>query len=104
MSNFRIEQALAEMRSLSGRAAEPEANGRQPGIDEFSDLLKQAVTHVNERQVEAEGLSNAYMRGDEVQLTDVMIASQKAQISFEAMKEVRNRLLEAYQEISNMQV
>ncbi len=104
MSNFRIEQALAEMRSLSGRPNEVAPAGNQPGVDEFSELLQQAVTHVNERQVEANELSNAYMRGEEVKLTDVMISSQKAQISFEAMKEVRNRLLEAYQEISNMQV
>lgn len=72
--------------------------------EEFGELLQNAVNHVNEQQKTSTALSDAYMSGEEIPLTDVMIASQKASLSFEATKEVRNRLLEAYQEVSNMQV
>ncbi|BAU58854.1 flagellar hook-basal body complex protein FliE [Halorhodospira halochloris] len=106
MSDFRIEQALAEMRSIGGQQQSAAATNKQdaPPVEEFSSLLRQAVEHVNDRQVDSTDLKDAYMRGEDVQLTDVMISSQKAQLSFEAMKEVRNRFLEAYEEISNMQV
>ncbi|MBK5942822.1 MAG: flagellar hook-basal body complex protein FliE [Halorhodospira halophila] len=103
MSDFRIEQALAEMRAIGGQPVQqPEQDA--PPVEEFSDLLRDAVEQVNERQVQSSELKDQFLRGEDVQLTDVMMAAQKADVSFEAMKEVRNQLLEAYQEIANMQV
>lgn len=104
MTDFRIEQAIAEMRSIGGQQKPTTADQDTPPVEEFSNLLRQAVEHVNDRQVDSSSLKDAYMRGEDVQLTDVMISSQKAKISFEAIKEVRNRFLEAYKEISKMQV
>jgi flagellar hook-basal body complex protein FliE len=104
MSNFRIEQAIAEMRSINGQQSSANSNQEPHPLEEFSTHLRQAVEQVNDRQVQSSSLKDAYMRGEDVQLTDVMIASQKAKISFEAMKEVRNRFLSAYKEISKMQV
>ncbi|MBK1734851.1 flagellar hook-basal body complex protein FliE [Halorhodospira abdelmalekii] len=104
MADFRIEQALSEMRATGTPQQSPQRQTDGPPVEEFSNLLRQAVEQVNGRQVDAESLRDAYMRGEDVSLTDVMITAQKAQISFEAMKEVRNRFLEAYEEIRNMQV
>lgn len=106
MTDFRIDQAIAEMRAISGKTEQNSTAADQdsPPLEEFSSLLRQAVENVNERQVDSSNLKKAYTSGEDVQLTDVMIASQKAKISFEAMKEVRNRFLEAYKEISKMQV
>ena len=69
----------------------------------FSDLLKQAVDSVNETQSRSPQLQTAYELGDtSVDITQVMIQMQKASVSFEAMTQVRNRLVSAYQDIMNM--
>lgn len=69
----------------------------------FSDLLKQAVDSVNETQARSGELQTAYEMGDtSVDITQVMIQMQKASVSFEAMTQVRNRLVSAYQDIMNM--
>lgn len=71
----------------------------------FGDLLKQAVDSVNETQMQSAELQKAYELGDEnVDLTEVMIQMQKATVSFEAMTQVRNRLVSAYQDIMNMPI
>jgi len=50
-------------------------------------------------------LSRSFEQGDPgVSLTQVMVASQKASVSFQAMTQVRNKLIDAYQEVMNMQV
>jgi|APSaa5957512535_1039671.scaffolds.fasta_scaffold163935_2 flagellar hook-basal body complex protein FliE len=68
----------------------------------FGDLLKQAVDSVNDTQMKSAELQKAYELGDEsVDLTEVMIQMQKATVSFEAMTQVRNRLISAYQDIMN---
>ena len=71
----------------------------------FGDLLKQAVDSVNDTQMKSAELQKAYELGDEsVDLTEVMIQMQKATVSFEAMTQVRNRLVSAYQDIMNMPI
>lgn len=71
----------------------------------FGQMLKQAVDAVNETQMNSAELQTAYQMGEEgVDLTEVMIQMQKASISFEAMTQVRNRLVSAYQDIMNMPI
>lgn len=69
----------------------------------FSDLLKQAVDSVSETQQRSSDMQTAYEMGDtSVDITQVMIQMQKSSVSFEAMTQVRNRLVSAYQDIMNM--
>jgi flagellar hook-basal body complex protein FliE len=49
-------------------------------------------------------LQTAYVRGDDVSLTDVAIAMQKSSVAFEATVQVRNKILESYKEIMSMTV
>jgi len=72
---------------------------------DFSQLLKDSINQVNETQKSAAGLTTAFESGDpSVNLTEVMVAIQKANVSFQAMTQVRNNLVSAYKEIMNMQV
>ena len=72
--------------------------------DGFGTMLKQAVDAVNDTQQKSGELQAAYEMGDQgVDLT-VMIQMQKASVSFEAMTQVRNRLITAYQDVMNMPV
>lgn len=92
---------LAELKRL-------EASGQVSGTDEgfeFSELLAQAIEKVSDAQTSAAGMAQAFELGEtDATLAEVMIALQKASLSFQAMTEVRNRLVSAYQEIMNMPI
>lgn len=105
MADMRIEQALSEMRALGARQ-QPQEQQQEgtPPLEDFSQMLHEAVEQVNEQQVESGELKKAYMSGEDVPLTEVMVASQEAKLSFESMKEVRNHFLKAYREIANMKI
>ncbi len=70
----------------------------------FGELLKNAINEVNRTQNTADGLKTDLALGKNVQLHDVMIASQKASITLNLAMEVRNKAVEAYQEIMRMQI
>lgn len=71
----------------------------------FGEVMSQAINKVNEVQQASSAMATAYERGVEgVDITDVMIASQKASVSFQAMVQVRNKLVDAYRDIMNMPI
>lgn len=72
--------------------------------DGFVEYVQNAVRSVNDVQLEASGLRDAYERGEDVPLTDVVLAMQKSSLAFEATLQVRNKLLKAYEDIKNMPV
>lgn len=77
----------------------------ETGAPGFTDMLRQAVDSVNETQQQSGALQRAFEAGDpNVDITQVMIQMQKASVSFEAMNQVRNRLVSAYQDIMNMPI
>jgi flagellar hook-basal body complex protein FliE len=106
MSSMQISQVLAEMRALQARASgisEAPTAGAQPS--EFANLMKGSVDSVAVMQNHATALANAYEAGDKsVDLTNVMLEVQKASLAFRAMTEVRNKLVDAYQQVMNMSV
>jgi flagellar hook-basal body complex protein FliE len=107
MSSLQIQQVLAEMRALQARASgavDTHAAAGTPSAD-FSKLLKGAVDQVATMQNQATALATAYESGDKsVDLTRVMLEVQKAGLAFHAMTEVRNKLVDAYQQVMNMSV
>jgi len=108
MSEINVNQLLAQLRATAAMAqgGPPPAETVQQtqGLD-FGQLLKNSIDAVNETQQEASRLAGAFETGDpRVNLEQVMLAIQKANISFQAMTQVRNRLVTAYKEIMNMPV
>jgi flagellar hook-basal body complex protein FliE len=74
-------------------------------VPAFTDMFKQAVNQVNDLQQNSATLTKAYQAGDpQVDLTEVMIASQKSSIGFQALLQVRNRVVKAYEDIMKMPV
>lgn len=107
MSNTITPDALlAQMRALAAQAqGASEVQAPSDKATGFADLLKQSIHKVNETQQQAADLQMAFEKGDaKVQLSQIMVAMQKANISFQAMLEVRNKLVNAYEEIMNMQI
>jgi flagellar hook-basal body complex protein FliE len=76
----------------------------QPVGDSFSSMLGQMVSEVNAKQSAAGQSVSALQSGQNVPLHKTMIAMEEANVSFQLMVEVRNRLLDSYQEIMRMQV
>ena len=97
---------LAQMRAMATQAqGTTNDSSNSTTQSEFADLLKQSVDKVNESQMDAKRLTDAFQSGDpNVQVSEVMVALQKSNVSFQAMLQVRNKLVTAYQEIMNMQV
>lgn len=108
MTEINAEQLLSQMRALRGELGafeRPSAEPQKTGATGFGDSLAQAIDSVNETQMAAKKLKADYAaETGEASLADVMIAAQKADLSFRAMTEVRNKLVTAYQEIMNMPV
>ncbi len=70
----------------------------------FSSLLKDSIEKVNQTQIESDRLTEKLASGKDVDLHQVMIASQKASITTQLTLEIRNKAVEAYQEMMRMQV
>jgi flagellar hook-basal body complex protein FliE len=117
MSQMEIDRVLATIRSFSTQGAAGSTNGvggigqsNAPGatqgtngVSEFGKLLQKGLDSVNQTQQSANTLATQFEKGvPGVELPQVMLEMQKASVSFRALTEVRNRLVNAYQEIMNM--
>ena len=104
MNNVSMTQLLSQLRETAALAnGGSEAGGDVANRIDFTELLSNAIGKINETQQVAGKLSDAFVAGDKsVDLAQVMVAGQKANISFQAMVQVRNKLVSAYQEIMNL--
>lgn len=104
MSSPEINQVLAQMRVMQAQAAARPAPEQAVQAD-FGDLLKQSINAVNSTQQSASTLRSGFERGEAgIDLVDVMITAQKSSLAFQAMVEVRNKVVEAYKDVMNMPV
>ncbi len=76
---------------------------KEAGVS-FADTLKQAVNNVNEMHVDADRKAQELATGKTDDIAGVMLASEKADIALRVMVQVRNKIIDAYQEIMKMQV
>lgn len=70
----------------------------------FTETLKTSLDEINSSQIKAENLTNSFIKGDDVDVAEVMLAGEEAKISLQYAVQVRNKLVEAYQEIIKMQL
>lgn len=110
IDSSRIEAMMAQLKAAATRPAEsiaaPAGLGEAPSSKvSFSDALKHSLEQVSSAQNTADDLGKRFAMGDDsVNLSDTMIAMQKANIGFQATVQVRNKLVAAYHDIMNMQV
>ena len=82
-------------------AQRPDAKAKEGS---FGDVLKSSLAEVNRLQKQADAAITELAKGDKVSLHETMIAMEQADVSFKLMMEVRNKIVEAYQEIMRIQV
>lgn len=112
MSNMNIQQVLSQMRVMEAQAKSPVgADAMQinqlPATQktDFSDVLANSINSVNETVKASGKMADAFEKGDSnVSMAQLMITMEKSSVSMQAMTQVRNKLLTAYQEIMNMPV
>ena len=104
MNQINANDLLSQIRTL-GRELQPTQQPTQAPTSDFGDMLKTTLNAVNDAQQHASALRTGFENGTtDKSLAEVMIASQKASLSFRAVTEVRNKLVTAYQDIMNMPV
>ena len=105
-----IDQMLGMLRATSaaasGRPAEPAgAAVGAPGGTDFAQVLQNSIAAVSQTQQQAEAMAANFAAGNNSEnLHEVMLALQKASLSFQEMVQVRNKLVSAYQDVMNMQI
>jgi flagellar hook-basal body complex protein FliE len=99
---FRFPSEIGPRTPIPQRPTGPEtAPGEtvEPGRGSFTDSLREALSEVNEMQHHAAGRVEAFVRGEDVPLHEIVLAQEEAEISFRLLLEIRDRLVRAYQEI-----
>lgn len=102
--------SLPQVNALTNRdlsqlpAAAPVTSATPIKSDVFSSMLGQMVSEVNAKQQVSGQMVNALQSGQNVPLHQAVIGMEEASVSFQLMVEVRNKLLESYQEIMRMQI
>ena len=103
---------LLEMPQSQALTLRPSPSSDRPLIDEnqkteessFNDVLRGFVDQVNQHQIEKNDITARFLAGEIEDVHTAMVAMEKANISFQFLLEVRNKLMESYREIMRMQV
>ncbi|OQW45515.1 MAG: flagellar hook-basal body complex protein FliE [Nitrospira sp. HN-bin3] len=97
-----VTSGIAPILDVASTATTGRAGG--PGGPGFVDSLKSAIGNVNDAQREAGRAVDALMTGETQDIHRTMVALQQADVSFQLMMQVRNKLVAAYEEIQRMQI
>jgi flagellar hook-basal body complex protein FliE len=81
----------------------PASAGKTAG-DDFASMVKEQLRKVSDMQSEADQNVQKLLSGDTESLTEVFTAARKAEVAFGLLMEIRNKLVDAYQEVKNMRV
>ncbi len=70
----------------------------------FMDLIKNYIDDVNEKQIDSDKTIERFLKGEEKDITKVVLSMEKADVSLQLFLQIRNKLVQAYQDIMRMQV
>jgi flagellar hook-basal body complex protein FliE len=85
--------------------AVPRIQDKEPaGGADFGKILSDAVNAVEQHRVQAEEATNRFLSGETEEIHNLILAGQRAEIAFEAFVQVRNKVVQAYQEVMRMQM
>ena len=106
MERINSNELLNQLQVLAKKVQQADTQNQVSDANEttqFSELMKDSINKVNDQQMKAGELTKAFEMNDpNVPLSTLMIEMQKARVSFEALKQVRNQLVDAYKQVMNM--
>ncbi|WP_088041229.1 flagellar hook-basal body complex protein FliE [Bacillus sp. EAC] len=97
---------INQINSLNVQALKPASSVNTSGDvqSKFANFLKDSIKEVNDAGLASNDLTNKLVRGENVDLHNVMIASEKSSIMLQTTMEIRNKVIDAYQEMMRMQM
>jgi flagellar hook-basal body complex protein FliE len=75
----------------------------KPNNTNFKNVLTDFIGNVNQSQLDSDNITNDFITGKNVELQDVMISAEKAKTSLDLLMEIRNKALDMYKELTNIQ-
>lgn len=105
-----VESMLSQIRKYQSQIGTDSGVGARvdsaqaPDRPGFAQAVKDAISAVNQTQMSARATAEAYERGAEIPLSEVVVGLQKSSLAFEATLQIRNKVLKAYEDILNMPV
>ena len=107
METSGIDQMLSLLRATAAQASGRTGETASTNADapDFAQVLKNSIDQVNQTQQQAETMAANFAAGDSTaNLHEVMVSLQQANVSFQEMVQVRNKLVTAYHDVMNMSV
>lgn len=101
---MKINEFVPSGRIFDSISANPKQNEVDSKSENFADMLKNSLDEVNEKQLNSEDISQKFLTGEDVDIHEVMLASEEARLSLQMAVQIRNKLVEAYQELNRMQL
>ncbi|MBU5591082.1 flagellar hook-basal body complex protein FliE [Clostridium sp. MSJ-4] len=100
---MRINEFVPDSRIFDSIGVKAEENNESGG-ESFLDVLKKGINEVNDKHILADDMTDGYIKGDDIEVHKVMLATEEAKLSLQMAVQIRNKLVEAYQEINRMQL
>lgn len=88
---------------LQGGQGNQNVNNDENNIS-FGNILEQQLSAVNDKQIDAENTTSQFVAGDDTDIHQVMLSTEEAKLSLELAIQVRNKLVDAYQELNRTQI
>ena len=102
---MRIEENFARQQALfNTRFNSADNNTQTINENTFGNALKKAIDGTNEKLVESDSATNAFIRGDDINIDEVMIKNQEASLCLQFLTQTRDKLLEGYETLSKLQL
>jgi len=97
-------ESISPIGGLEGLVPSQPAVGRAAGGASFKDVLIDSIKQVNDMQLQADQAMNRLATGETDNVSEVMTAVEKADLAFQLLMQIRNKLVDAYQEIRQMRI
>jgi flagellar hook-basal body complex protein FliE len=81
-----------------------ENNAKEKPESSFKDILKDSLDKLNEKQVESDNITNEFVSGGDVEIHEMMLSMEEAKMSLQLAIQVRNKVVDAVKELTNMQL
>lgn len=100
---MQINAGIARLTQVAPQEGGTRIGGVAEGGVSFADTLKEALNGVSDLQAESQDAIGMFLRGEPIELHEVMAATEEAGIALEMLIEIRNKLTEAYRSVMQMQ-
>ena len=97
-------QSIGNYSNISNINLQNESIANEESSTSFSQVIGDLINNVNDKQIESDNKIESLIKGEDVTMHEVMLSMQEAQVSMELLIEMRNKMVEAYQEINSIQL